>query len=155
MGDQVKIHICIPETGEKQKVIWLCPGMAGDDRYFLIGNEFGATHLICARSYDVAWEEWLDSQPAIADEHLYLAWGFESEEEYEFVSGLSGHKQGYYLRKLEVSEDGEWHLAEGYEYMPNSGGTNGIVSVGHYTWQREITHLLKRKGLPKKGGVYA
>lgn len=140
MEDQVRIHIRIPETGEKQKVIWLCPGMAGDDRYFLIGNEFGATHLICAGSFDAAWEEWLDNQPAISDGDLYIAFGFDSAKDLD----------AYIEKRTTNCEDWDLDLVEGYEYMPNFGGTNGIVDVSEYIWQREVTHLLKRKGLPKE-----
>ncbi len=124
------------------KVVFLCPGTPGlkrknrnADHYFLAGFEHGPTHLICADSYEDAWEEWIDNLPDIGKEDLYMAYGFHDHATFEFVSGLPEEDQPQWLRDYGISENGEWDLAEGYYYMPNSSGCEtGIVYVGEYGW---------------------
>lgn len=119
------------------EVTWLCSGTPGlgrySDKYFMVYNEFGLTHLICAANVSDAWEEWLDNQPAIADEDLWMAYGFPSKKSYDLYCKLENEEdQETFLSSLEGFDNLDLELAEGYEYMPNFGGTNGIVDVGHY-----------------------
>ena len=55
------------------------------------------------------------------NEDVYVAYGFDSQEEFDNAD----------VNDLE--------LAEGYYYMPNGGGTSGIVWLGHYWTLEEYT----------------
>jgi hypothetical protein len=41
---------------------------------FIIGHEFGPTHLIRAKSFDIAWEAWVDSQAPVSEDDLWEAY---------------------------------------------------------------------------------
>jgi len=92
------------------------------EKLFVIGNEFGATHLVTAYDACSAWEEWLDEQPTIPDDEVREAYGFDTQE----AMGKARE------------DDNPIELIEGYEYQANCTGT-GIVNVDHYTWISEAT----------------
>jgi hypothetical protein len=110
---------------------------------FLLGHEFGPTHLIRASSFDDAWEAWVDSQNTVAEDDLWEAYGFDSEDSYKAFNLLFGQdlkEQAWVIAKADgiegcgVTVPNDYPLlAEGYEYQSNASGT-GIVEVGHYAW---------------------
>jgi hypothetical protein len=85
---------------------------SNNDTFFACGFEHGATHLIHARSFETAWETWVDELPTIPEEELIEAYGAEAG-------------------------GGDYRLIDGYEMQSNFSGT-GIVSMGHYAWMREV-----------------
>lgn len=122
-------------NGQIVKVNYLESGIPGKTKdLYMVGNEYGATDLICAFSESDAWEEWLDNEPAIDDHDLYMAYGFNNPDEYALACKMDESDRAIYLKSLDLSED--FTIVEGYEYMPNSGGTNGIVDVSEYQWIR-------------------
>lgn len=96
----------------------------GWGKLYLFGNEFGPTWVIRARSLETAYDIWLDEQPTVPKDELYLAYGFSSEKAFNDL--MKAHPE-YPLS-----------LPKGYEYQPNASGT-GIVEVGYYEWFRELT----------------
>ena len=95
--------------------------ISDDDPLWVCGHEFGPTHLIKAPSFDAAFEELLDNSPAIDDTDIPEAFGFDSLEDFQHA------------------DQNTINLVEGYYFMPNFGGTNGIVNLGHYWWMQEYT----------------
>jgi hypothetical protein len=86
--------------------------------FFVVGDEYGPTHVIRAHSVHSALDIWADEQPSIPVEDVPEAYGFDSEDE---------------LRAFE--ERGEYpELADGYAYQENHDGGSGIVNVGYYQW---------------------
>lgn len=133
-------------------------GLGGRDvaSFFLAGFENGPQMLIHARSFEAAWEAWIDELPTIPESEIPEAYGMcdEFRDEYEktdpcppFRGGAVG--EGYdawqarfhaaAIKELREREDAgeEVRLEEGYEYQSNASGT-GIVDVGHYAWMNEI-----------------
>lgn len=85
---------------------------------FLIGHEFGWTHLVNAECMTDAEDAWLDEQPTVPEDELWEAYGFKSREDYEAFNDTPGAKEYP-------------NLVEGYLPQSNSTGT-GVVEVGHY-----------------------
>lgn len=117
--------------------------------FFVIGHEFGASHLVHASGFDSAWEAWLDEQETIPEDKIAEAYGLHDEfrEEYQKADPAPAwHDRDAYTAwkarfdaacKAELSREGaEYELIEGYEYQSNFTGT-GIVNVGHYAWGNE------------------
>ena len=128
-------------NGNVSKVNYLCSSFccAGDkEKLYVIGNEFGSTDLIVANNETEAWEEWLDNQPALDDDDLFIAYGFDNPDQYKLACGLDDDARSVYLKSLGLSED--FTIIEGYEYMPNSGNTTGIVDVSEYIWIRKYVN---------------
>lgn len=124
--------------------------------FFVVGNEFGATHLIHASSYEDAWDAWLDEQPTIAEDGLIEAYSPGNEKGSfldEAIDVYPGRSEGRWTEedwtKIRASAkaaldamasaasgpqgSGEYpELVEGYEFQSNTSGT-GVVDVGHYT----------------------
>lgn len=100
---------------------------------WVVGNEFGPTMVVRARSFDGAWNVMLDETPAIDPEDVPEAYGFDSQAALDAA--------------VNASEDGFVDLIEGYEYQPNGSGGTGIVDVGHYVWIREYTKQDSIEGL--------
>ena len=91
---------------------------------FLLGHEFGPTHLIQADTFEDAYGVWVDLQQTIAESEVWEAYGYDTVEAYvKFCDG---------------DNNGDWpDLIEGYRYQDNTTGT-GIVNVGDYEWQAEV-----------------
>ena len=117
--------------------------------FFVIGHEFGASHLVHARGFESAWEAWLDEQETIPESELPEAYGLEDDFRREYQEKDSApqwhEKEAYAAWRArfdaacvaELRREGAEHeLIEGYEYQSNFTGT-GIVDVGHYTWCNE------------------
>jgi len=85
-------------------------------RMWVIGNEFGPTHLVTAESFDEAWDEFLDDLEPISEDEVPEAYG---------------------LFYFEGPQD-DLELEEGYEFKPNGSGGTGIVYPGIYAWGREF-----------------
>lgn len=135
----------------------LSPGAV--DSFFACGFEHSATHLIHARSFDAAWEAWVDELPTIPESELIEAYGIVDDyrDEYEKIDpppAWGSTEWGAWRarfaeacekelqRRGEVAEEtgGEIdypQLIEGYEMQSNCSGT-GIVDMGHYAWMREV-----------------
>ena len=130
-----------------EKVQFLDPGSPGD-RLFVMGEQFGVTHLILAGCMEDAYDEWMDSQPTIPASELWQAHGFSSPETYQEFCRLfeMQHKEeAWAIAKSEGIEGGSVTvpedfpaLIEGFEYQPNFSGT-GVVNVSEYLW----IHLFK------------
>jgi hypothetical protein len=114
---------------------------------FVIGHEFGPTHLIRAQHLSSAYEAWVDEQPTVSVEDLWEAFGFNSEESYKefcllFDQGMKeeawaiAQADGIEGEGVSVPDDYPY-VIEGYEQQSNSSGT-GIVDVGHYVWVAEF-----------------
>lgn len=77
-----------------EKVQWLGDPVSKDDRrygyaLYYVGNEYGLTHLIGARSDDLAYEYYVDSLRAETD--LHSAYGFPNGKTFNQFTRL--HKQ--------------------------------------------------------------
>lgn len=94
----------------------------GSGPLWLIGNEFGNTHVVRAETCDAAWSVMVDSCPTVADDCLHEAYG---KKRIEFA---------VIVRSWSTGGD-EISLAPGYEYQ--SGG--GVASVGRHVWCRHLT----------------
>lgn len=122
--------------------------------WFLIGHEFGATHLVHAKGFDSAYDAWLDEQPTIPRNKLIEAYGPEGTPNGSFLDMAHDEARGetvpfpsaewrvkieaIHKRAEEMLKACECpELIEGYAYQSNATGT-GIVSVGDYVWCREI-----------------
>lgn len=123
-----------------------------NEQFFVLGNEFGATHVIHAESYDAAWAAWLDEQPTIDEAELPEAYGVDDlirDEDHaagrqsppwgapEYAAWWANFQARCVARLHELgSSDNPPDLIEGYEYQSNTTGT-GIVNVGDYVWGGE------------------
>lgn len=87
---------------------------------FLIGHEFGWTHLVRADNSEVAEDTWLDVQETVKEDDLYKAYGYRTQQEFE-----------------DRPEDDEGQLADGYLIQPNARGT-GVVFVTEYHRVRKV-----------------
>lgn len=102
----------------------------GDGPLWLFGEEYGATMLVRASSFEAAWGIVIDESRTIDPSEVPEAFGYEGED-----------AQARLDADLREARDGrgEWpDLIDGYEYQSNSSGT-GIVSVSYYAWLREFT----------------
>lgn len=99
-------------------------GLSG--KLFLIGHEFGPTHLVNAENMSDAEDAYLDDAETIPDEDMWEAYGFNSYAEYS-------------LWNETPKEDGEADrdLTDGYRWQPNFTGT-GVVQVGIYYWIKRV-----------------
>lgn len=121
------------------------------NRWYVLGHEYGATHVIRARGESSAYEIWVDEQATIAPDEVHEAYGaFDKlvewlvERGHENTSTLRGFANRYaslfFALSIAKGTDNvldEWPLIEGYEMQSNSTGT-GIVNVGHYAWFCEL-----------------
>ncbi len=131
-------------------------GLRGNDcdRFFVCGFEFGPQRLIHARSYEAAWEAWVDESETIPESELVEAYGIVDDYRAEFdaLPSPEGESTAAWCERFyawcrikleeldEAARDGRGEfpeLIEGYEYQSNASGT-GIVSMGHYAWMNEI-----------------
>ena len=141
-----KCYTHIRFRGSVVKVEFIDEGWDGFP-LFVIGHEFGPTHLIRANHLSSAYEVWVDEQPTVPVEDLWEAYGFNSEESYnEFCSLFNqGLKEEAWVIAKNDGIEGEGvsvpddypYVIEGYEQQSNSSGT-GIVDVGHYVWVAEF-----------------
>ena len=115
---------------------------------YVVGHEFGPTHLIGARHFEAAYEWYLDNLIPMASEYVYIAYDFPSMGSMDKFSAL--HRKdpaaAYAWVKaegIELNTDGITvptdfpELIEGYEYQPNATGS-GIVDVGVHVWFRVL-----------------
>ena len=107
-------------NGKVTRVNYVCSTSvpSPDSRLWIIGNEFGPTHLVKAESFDEAWDEFLDDLEPIPEDEVPEAYGllFYIPEDYQ----------------------DDLQLEEGYEFKPNGSGGTGIVYPGIYAWGREF-----------------
>lgn len=103
--------------GKPDSVEFIDDGYGLTGNLFLVGHEFGWTHLVASDNLADAEDAWLDLQPTIAESELHAAYGYATKEEYE--------------RVVEELASDSLVLTEGYLYQANHSGT-GIVHVGHY-----------------------
>ena len=111
-------------SGNVYRVNYLCSSFSAPSpksQLWVIGNEYGPSHLITANSLDGAYGEYLDSLTPIPEDEVPEAYG---------VITLEG---------LTSEEQDELSLVDGYEYMPNAGGSTGIVNVGLYVWIHKVS----------------
>jgi hypothetical protein len=126
--------------------------------FFLAGNEFGAEVLIHARSYEDAYEAWIDASETIPESEVPEAYGIDDCPEMgvwkethpapQYFSpawSIWCEEEQTEARRIlsqwdEDAREGKRkdypELIEGYQYQSNSSGT-GIVSVPDYAWLRE------------------
>jgi hypothetical protein len=126
------------------------------DSFFVAGFEFGPHVLIHARSFESAWEAWVDDMPTIPECELIEAYGIVDDYRDEYVAAHpipSGAGDAFHawhafyvacnVRLRELGDKAQAggndypELIEGYEMQSNCSGT-GIVSMGHYAWMNEI-----------------
>jgi hypothetical protein len=91
-----KVYTHVRFNGEVSKVEWLGdPVSKGDREYgyslYYMGNEYGLTHLIGARSDSDAYEYYVDSLCAEDDEYIHRAYGFPNDKTFKQFARL--HKQ--------------------------------------------------------------
>lgn len=132
---------------------------SGCDSFFVAGFEHGPHVLIHARSFENAWEAWVDQSATIPESELIEAYGIVDDyrDEYTAAHGpvpawsdqpawRAWHDAFYVACHARLKELGDKahdtgdnypELIEGYEMQSNSSGT-GIVSMGHYAWMNEI-----------------
>lgn len=134
-------------------------GLSGrnNDSFFVAGFN-GWQVLIHARSFEAAWEAWVDEMPTIPEDELIEAYGIEDDYRETFEASDPCPKycereawDAWYVRfkaacraRLAELEDkardgaGEYpELIEGYEMQSSASGT-GIVDMGHYASMIEI-----------------
>lgn len=131
---------------------------SGCDSFFVAGHEFGPHVLIHARSFESAWETWIDESATIDESELPEAYGVTDgpfadayRKEHPLPSGAGDAFQAWHgaftaaclaeLRRSGAAADageGDYpELVEGYEMQSNASGT-GIVDVGHHAWMNEV-----------------
>jgi hypothetical protein len=122
--------------------------------FFVAGYEWGPSVLIHARSFESAWDAWINECETIPESELPEAYGVDDMPEmaawkevnpYPRHCGAGPEFQAWVERKnaeamriLQARDAaGEYpELIEGYEMQSNCSGT-GIVDVGHYAWMNE------------------
>ena len=129
---------------------------SSNDEFFVAGDDGGTWILIHARSFEDAWEAWIDERPTIPESELPEAYGVDDMPEmtaWKEVNPYPGagpefqawveRKNPEAIRILPARDtaardgNGEYpELIEGYEMQSNFTGT-GIVDVGHYLWMRQ------------------
>jgi hypothetical protein len=125
--------------------------------WFVAGQEFGPTVLIHARSFESAWEAWIDESPTIPESEVPEAYGVDDSE--EMITWREAHPittycgpeydtwsaawlveaeriLGAWVDKARNEERDYPELIEGYEMQSNFSGT-GIVYVGDHSWVHE------------------
>lgn len=129
-----------------------------DGNLFVCGFEYGPSYLIAARSYEAAWEAWVDEMPTIPEDELIEAYGPEGTPNGSFLDmAVKAYRpdvapskwdwtviRAHAKRMLdEYTIHGERYpeLIEGYEQQSNASGT-GIVSMGHYAGMNEADNAL-------------
>lgn len=128
---------------------------------FVCCNEYGTFGVIRAQSWETAWEIMLDEflTPVDQGEDVCEAYGLTIRSEnpwpelgapyYVEVDNDSASGEQDRMGPYPTEEDAiknalafisthELNLSEGYGFMPNSGGTTGIVNVGHYVQIYEV-----------------
>jgi len=122
--EKIQMAKVVQPNGEKALVRYIEDwGMRGGKNW-LYCNEYGPVMLVNVSpntAFDSVFEIVLDNSPAIQDNEVYQAYGFDSQTEFD------------------NADTSEIDLAEGYHYMPNAGGTSGIVWVGYYWNLQEYT----------------
>lgn len=104
---------------------------------FLVGHEFGPTHLVTADSLADAEDAYLDQAETIPDADMWEAYGFKDKVTFEQWYTTPG------------GEDRD--LTDGYRWQPNFTGT-GIVHVGLYYWiERVHLHSLELTREERRG----
>lgn len=140
-------------------------GFGSGGTWFVAGHEHGATHVIHARSFESAWEAWIDECPTIDVDELPEAYGIDDSP--EMKAWEDTHRMPPWhactdwaaWREARTAEAkrilAQWdedaregrrddgpELIQGYEYQANATGT-GIVYFGHYSWLQEIDDLTR------------
>jgi hypothetical protein len=124
-----------------------------DGTFYLLGMEYGATHLICANNESDAHECWIDLLKPIPMDEIHEAYNaFDKLVDFMVAKG---YDNDYQLRRFcsswakfyfdadtkDANNTGawdRWELDEAYQYQSNATDS-GIVNVGHYSWMNEIT----------------
>ena len=122
--EKIQIAKVIASNGEKTLVKYVEDWGMRDGKNWLYYNEYGPVMLINTAdntSFDEVFELVLDNSPAIENEDVYMAYGFNSQEEFD------------------NADTSEIDLSKGYHYMSNAGGTSGIVWTGYYWNLQEYT----------------
>lgn len=115
----INMKITIGEETEEVELI-NDYGEGLDGTLFLIGHEYGWSHLVNAQTREDAEDAWLDQAKPLEENELYTAYGYRTQKEFE-----------------DRPEDDEGNLAEGYRYQPNFTGT-GVVYVGDHHRVRKV-----------------
>lgn len=160
MNDSDDFHLTVvSSSSDARKIDFLDEsGLSSDnDQFFIAGDESGPWILIHARSFEDAWEAWIDERPTIPESELPEAYGVPDSPEIEVWKDAnpSPHyvspewktwRDALHTEELRIlkawgeAADGDERpypeLIEGYEMQSNISGT-GIVDVGHYSWMRE------------------
>lgn len=122
------------------------------NQWYVLGYEFGPTHIIRARGESSAYEIWIDEQPTIEANEVHEA--YDAMEKLVDHLVKCGHEEtstlrGFAIRwaslffAMSISDTtndnrwDEWPLDEAYEMQSNATGT-GIVNVGHYAWHETL-----------------
>jgi hypothetical protein len=117
------MNVKIRFNGDVVKVRYLCGSFAvpsPKSKLWIIGDEFGPTHLITADNVDKAYGKYLDDQIPISEDEATEAFGVDS------------------FLDLTPNELESLELKEGIEYLPKATGTSGIDNVGYYVWIKEL-----------------
>lgn len=99
------------------------------------GSYWSPVLIVGAASWTDAYETAIDERPTVAPDDLWMAYGFDSPEEYDAAV-------------MEAKESGhDWpDLAEGYTYQSNASGT-GIVDTSEFTIVELTRDLMKKHGI--------
>lgn len=102
-------------------------------RLWLVMDIYGATHLIGAKNMNDAYEIYIDSLPEIPQEEVKYAYGFDSQEDYDYA-----------IQNSQVNDNwDDINLVEGYDYC-SQATTTGIVSVSEYIQFIDVTPKFKK-----------
>jgi len=131
------------------------PNGCENAKLFVVGNEYGYTHLIHAQHDCDAYIAAVDEMRTVEPNEVHEAYnsfdkllermeslGYEDNQQ---LRGFCNRWAQFYFEastKIEGAFD-NWELDESYQYQSNSSGT-GIVNVGHYLHMREIDWKLFR-----------
>jgi hypothetical protein len=119
--------INIKHCGYIRKVRLLLDDWTPWGKHYLLLDETGPLMLVKATSWDEAFDAILDALPSIEPDDLPDAYGLNN------------------LDELEQADPNDLDLDYGYYYQPNSGGTTGIVNLGHYWTMEEYDHKAEKK----------
>jgi len=118
-------------------------------KLFVLGNEYGYTHLVHSQHESDAHSAWLDTCTTIEPSEVPEAYnaydkllermeakGHENDGQLrDFCNRWAGYF--YHADTNEGNNWDSWDLDEAYQYQSNSTGT-GIVNIGHNTHSTEI-----------------
>jgi hypothetical protein len=94
---------------------------------WVVNGVYGPRMVVRAKSFEDAWDIFVDESKTVPQEELYEAYGFDSQEDFDKA-----------VKAAEEGDGPDLNLADSYHYQSNSTGT-GIVFVEYDTRIASLT----------------